>query len=63
LIVLDENVYPLSVQLKRVAGVNPKICWDRETAVGSRDHNVLLLSSRLLGIPSLKKITEAWLHS
>jgi ribose 5-phosphate isomerase RpiB len=63
LIVLDENVYPLSTQLKRVSGVSPKICWDRETAIGSRDHNVLLLSTRLLGIPSLRKITEAWLDS
>ena len=62
LIVLDENVYPLSVQLKRIAGINPKICWDSETSAESRDFNVLLLNSRLLGIPILRRITKVWLQ-
>jgi len=62
LIVLDENVYSLSVQLKRLAGVNPKICWDPEAAAENRSCNVLLLNSRSLGIQMIRKITNVWLQ-
>lgn len=62
MIVLDENIYLLSVQLKKTSGISPKICWDAEVAAESQDSNVLLLNSRLLGVPILKKITGVWLQ-
>ncbi|MGW8180788.1 MAG: hypothetical protein ACWGQW_18810 [bacterium] len=62
MIILDENVYSLAVQLKKNSGISPKICWDAEAASESQDSNVLLLNSRLLGVPILGKITGVWLQ-
>jgi len=61
LIVLDENVYPLSVQLKKLPGIEAQVCWDAETATASQTSNVLLLHSRQLGRSMLGKITTSWL--
>lgn len=62
LIVLDENVYPLSVQLKKLPGIRPKICWNAEAAAENRNSNVLLLNCRQLGIQILRRITGVWLQ-
>jgi ribose 5-phosphate isomerase RpiB len=65
LVVLDENVYPLAFQLGRIDGVRPAVCWDAQTASQSKkvlEANVLVLNNRLLGLPMIRKITEAWLE-
>jgi ribose 5-phosphate isomerase B len=65
LVVLAENVYPLALQLNRIEGVRSAVCWDAQTASQSEKvskANVLILNNRLLGVPMLRRIIEAWME-
>lgn len=65
-IIIDENVFSLSVQANKFSNVRAVICWDPISAEKSRqecDANLLLLNNRLLGLMMLKRIVTTWLSS
>lgn len=52
-----------SIAANKVAGVRAALCTDAATARGARrwnDANVLVLSLRLLSVPVLEEILDAW---
>lgn len=64
-IIIDDNIYALSLQMGRISGVRPAVCWDVDSAIESRrecNSNVLLLSSRLMGLTAVRRIVSAWLN-
>lgn len=63
-VILHEDAYPLLRRLRRIKGVRAGLCSDLETAVTGRrerDENVLLLSSRSLGLTMAGRLVRAWL--
>ncbi len=56
----------MSIAANKVKRVRAAVCWNRETAKLSREHNdanVLCLGARMLGIEEIKEIAKAWLSA
>jgi ribose 5-phosphate isomerase RpiB len=63
-VVIDENAFSLSIQANKLDDIRAVVCWDVSSAAASQQEsraNLLFLNNRLLGLRSLKEITEVWL--
>jgi ribose 5-phosphate isomerase B len=56
----------MSIAANKLPGIRAAVCWSKETAKLSREHNnsnVLCLSARFLSIDEVIEIIEAWLNT